>query len=206
MGTLFQLTANSLAPAPGTRILKAHEVAVLCEAAAVLEAAKQRAEAMRLQAEEAYEVRKEEGYRDGLDEGRLENAEKLMETAMSSVAFIEGIETTLVDVVVQALRKIMGDISPEERIAGIIRQALTTVRNQQRVTVRVAPADEAAVREAFASMLQRVPGESSFLDLLVDARLDRGACILESELGVVDASVETQLQAMENAFKLKIAR
>lgn len=206
MGALFQLTGNTLAPAPGTRILKAHEVAELYEAAAVLEAAKQRAEAIRQKAEEAYEVRKEEGYRDGLDEGRLENAEKLMETAMSSVAFIEGIETTLVDVVVQSLRKIMGGIPPEERIVGIIRQALTTVRNQQRVTVRVAPADEVAVREAFASMLQRVPGESSFLDLLVDARLDRGACILESEMGVMDASVETQLQAMENAFKLKIAR
>ncbi|MEG2004586.1 MAG: type III secretion system stator protein SctL, partial [Bilophila sp.] len=132
--------------------------------------------------------------------------EKLMETAMSSVTFIEGIETTLVDVVVQALRKIVGDMPPEERIVGVIRQALTTVRNQQRVTLRVSPTDEAAVRTAFASMLQRMPGEASFLDLLVDARLEIGACILESELGVVDASVQTQLKAMENAFKVKIAR
>lgn len=206
MGALFQLTNNTLAPASGTRILKAHEVAVLHQASAVLLAAQQRSEATRLHAEEAYATRKEEGYQDGLDEGRLENAEKLMETALSSVAFIEGIETTLVDVVVQALRKIVGDMNPDERIVGIIRQALTTVRNQQRVIVRVAPADEAAVRTAFASMLQRVPGDSSFLDLLVDARLETGSCILESALGVVDASMETQLMAMENAFKMKIAR
>lgn len=206
MGALFQLTQNMLAPAPGTRILRAHEVAVLHEASAVLLAAQQRSEAIQLQAEEAYEARRNEGYRDGLDEGRLENAEKLMETAMSSVAFIESIESTLVDVVVQSLRKIVGEIPPEELITGIIRQALTTVRNQQRVTVRVAPGDEKAVRTAFATMLQRVPGDASFLDLLVDARLDMGSCILESELGVVDASVETQLKAMENAFKVKIAR
>ena len=37
-----------------------------------------------------------------------------------------------------------------------------------------------------------------------DFRLERDSCILESELGVVDASLSTQLRALENAFKSKI--
>jgi len=44
-----------------------------------------------------------------------------------------------------------------------------------------------------------------FLDVVPDARLERGACLLESELGVVDASLETQLKALENALRSKIA-
>jgi type III secretion protein L len=45
---------------------------------------------------------------------------------------------------------------------------------------------------------------SAFLTVLADARLSRNSCILESELGVVDASLETQLKALENAFRSKI--
>ena len=181
MGSLFRLTGDTVTPSAGTRVLKASEAAVLLEANAVLDAARERVADMERKAGEAYERRREEGYRDGVEEGRLEHAEKVMETVLSSVEYIEGIEATLVNVVA------------------------VTVRNQQHVTIRVAPADEKAVRAELASMLASVPGGTSFLDVVPDARLERGACLLESELGVVDASLETQLKALENALRSKIA-
>ena len=140
-----------------------------------------------------------------MEEGRLEHAEKVMETVLSSVEYIEGIEATLVNVVAVAVRKVIGEIDENERIVRIVRNALVTVRNQQHLTIRVAPADEKAVREGLASMLASVPGGASFLDVVPDARLERGACLLESELGVVDASLETQLKALENPLRSKIA-
>ena len=84
-----------------------------------------------------------------------------------------------------------------------MRTALNTVRGQQKVTVRVAPADEALVSEALAAMTAGSSG-SAFLTIAADARLPRDSCILESELGVVDASLETQLKALEHAFHSKI--
>ena len=203
MGSLFRLTGDTVTPSAGTRVLKASEAAVLLEANAVLDAARERVADMERKAGEAYERRREEGYRDGVEEGRLEHAEKVMETVLSSVEYIEGIEATLVNVVAVAVRKVIGEIDENERIVRIVRNALVTVRNQQHVTIRVAPADERAVREGLASML--VPGGASFLDVVPDARLERGACLLESELGVVDASLETQLKALENALRSKIA-
>jgi len=151
---------------------------------------------------EAYEEKKREGYADGLEEGKLEHAEKMMETIISSVEFIEGIESTLVNVVNQSIRKIIGEMEDKERIVAIVRNALNVVRGQQKVTVRVAPADEAAVLEAMAGMT--AGGGNSFMTVIADARLERDSCILESELGVVDASLSTQLKALENAFKSKI--
>ena len=201
MGSLFRLTGDTVTPSAGTRVLKASEAAVLLEANAVLDAARERVADMERKAGEAYERRREEGYR----EGRLEHAEKVMETVLSSVEYIEGIEATLVNVVAVAVRKVIGEIDENERIVRIVRNALVTVRNQQHVTIRVAPADEKAVREGLASMLASVPGGASFLDVVPDARLERGACLLESELGVVDASLETQLKALENALRSKIA-
>ena len=205
MGSLFRLTGDTVTPSAGTRVLKASEAAVLLEANAVLDAARERVADMERKAGEAYERRREEGYRDGVEEGRLEHAEKVMETVLSSVEYIEGIEATLVNVVAVAVRKVIGEIDENERIVRIVRNALVTVRNQQHVTIRVAPADEKAVREGLASMLASVPGGASFLDVVPDARLERGACLLESELGVVDASLETQLKALENALRSKIA-
>lgn len=205
MGTLFRLTGDSVCPSAGTRVLKAADAAALLEADALLDAARERVADMERKALEAYEQRREEGYRAGREEGRLEHAEKVLETVLSSVEYIEGIEATLVNVVTAAVRKVIGEIDENERIVRIVRSALVTVRNQQRVTIRVAPADEKAVSTAVASMLASVPGSTSFLDIVPDARLERGACLLESELGVVDASLETQLKALENAFRSKIA-
>ncbi|MBQ4326758.1 MAG: HrpE/YscL family type III secretion apparatus protein [Mailhella sp.] len=202
MGTLFRLNTDSLQPAAGTKIVKAAELGQLFEASALLDAARQKAADMERAALEAYEEKKREGYADGLEEGKLEHAEKMMETIISSVEFIEGIESTLVNVVNQSIRKIIGEMEDKERIVAIVRNALNVVRGQQKVTVRVAPADEAAVLEAMAGMT--AGGGNSFMTVIADARLERDSCILESELGVVDASLSTQLKALENAFKSKI--
>lgn len=203
MGSMFRLSEGSVRPAAGTRLIKAEEYGLLLEAGELLAAAREKAAAMEKQAEEAYERKREEGYRDGLEEGKLEHAEKMMETILSSVEFIEGIEDTLVSVVNQAIRKIIGDMDDRERIVCIVRNALNTVRGQQKVTVRVAPADEAAVAQALSAMTAGSSG-SAFLTIVADARLSRDSCILESELGVVDASLETQLKALEHAFHSKI--
>lgn len=204
MGALLQLTGDVVRPAPGTRILKAEETSRLLEAEAILQAAHERAEAIKAEAEKIYEQRKEEGYEDGKEECKLNHAEKIMKTVLSSIEFIEGIESTLVDVVNQAIRKIIGDLGDDERIVRLVRTALNTVRTHQNVIIRIAPADEKAVSTALEPMLQNRPDASGYLRLVADARLERGSCLLESEMGVVDASLETQLKALERAFQAKI--
>ena len=204
MDALFRLNGDTVVPAPGTRVLKASEYAALLDAEAMLDAVKKRVAEKERVAEEAYARRSEEGYRDGQEEGRLEHAEKVLETVLSSVEYIEGIEATLVRIVTAAIRKVIGELDENERIVRIVRNALVTVRNQQRVTIRVAPADEAPLRTALGAMLTTAPGSLHFMDIVPDARLERGSCLLESELGVVDASLETQLKALEHALQSKI--
>ena len=182
--------------APGVKVVKRDERAKLLEAAEIIEAAKARAAEIERKAEEAYKARYEAGYADGLEAGRLENMEKVMETAMASVEFIEG---TVVDVVMQSVRKILGEMNREDRIRAIVKTALANVRGQQKVTVRVAPSDEPVVSEALAAQTA-----GSFLTVVADARLEPDSCILESDLGVINASLSTQLKALEHAFSAKI--
>lgn len=203
MGAMFRLSTDSVRPEAGTKIVKASEFGQLLEAGQLLDCAREKAAEMERASLDAYEKKCQEGYQDGLEAGKMEHSEKMMETIFSSVEFIENIESTLVSVVTQSIRKIIGDLDDKERIVRIVRNALNVVRGQQKVTVRVAPADEPIVSEALAAMTASASA-TSFLTVVADARLDRDSCILESELGVVDASLSTQLKALENAFHSKI--
>ena len=152
MSKPLQMNRPEPSVAPGVKVVKRDERARLLEAGEIIEAARARAREIERKAEEAYKERYEAGYADGLEAGRLENIEKVMETVMASVEFIEGIEGTVVDVVMQSVRKILGETSREDRIRAIVRTALANVRGQQKVTVRVAPSDEPIVSEALSGV------------------------------------------------------
>jgi type III secretion protein L len=55
------------------------------------------------------------------------------------------------------------------------------------------------VRERAQQLLERFPGVG-MMDIVPDNRLKGDAAILESEMGVVEASVELQLKAIEQGF------
>ena len=204
MGALFRLSNTVVSPAAGTRVISAAEAGLPLEANELLAAAGRRAQEMDASAKLAYEEQRLKGYEDGQEACRSEYAEKVLEVALQSVEYIEGLEQTIVKVVTDAVERVIGELDDNERIVRIVRTALSAVRNQKKVVVRVAPADEKAVTEGLAAMMAHGHGASSFLDVVMDPRLPAGSCILESELGVVDASLPTQLRALEKAFNAKI--
>lgn len=206
MGTVFRVDGPRLTPAPGTRLITAADAALLVDAQKLLDTAREKAAALESEARELCQKLKEEAFQEGLAQGRMEQSEKIMETVSSTVEYLENVEQSLVGVVMRSIRKVLGEMPEDERIVRIVRQALGSVRDQQRVVLRVAPDDENSLRQALSAMMATTPGRSSFLELVADGRLPRGACLLESELGVVDASLEVQLKALENAFTNKIQR
>lgn len=200
MDTLFRLKQKDLpSPAAGVKVVPAEDAAELARAGELIAAAQAQAKAILEKAEADYQARYEAGYADGIEMGRMENAEKMMETVLASVEFIENIENTVVSVVSQSVRKIIGELDDETRIRLIVHTALNNVRGQQKVTVRVSPKDEPVVSASLAAMTS-----GSYLTVVADTRLAPESCILESDLGVVDASLKTQLAALEHAFASKI--
>ena len=203
MEAVFHRIGSTVRPAPGTRILRAAEYARLLEAQSILDDASAEAEAIRKRAEEAYEERKKQGYEDGVLDGQMQQAEKMLETGMQAVEYLEGLERQIVEVVTTAVRKIVGELDDNERIVRVVRTALEQVRGRQRVVVRVCPEEEPQVREALAPMLAK-NAASSGIELVADQRMKAGDCMLESEMGVVDAGLEVQLKAIEHALSARI--
>ena len=122
-----------------------------------------------------------------------------METAARGADYLASLEERVVDVVVRSLRRILGEMDDKERIVRVVRHSLEVVRNQRQVILRVSPAEIDAVRARLNEILSGFPGITN-LEVAADGRLPAGGCILETEIGVVDASVDVQLEAVVKAL------
>ena len=79
-------------------------------------------------------------------EGKLETAEQIMDVLGATVEFYAGIEQRTGQIVMQMLRKILGQFDNETLTYQIVRNALTAVRAQNQVTLRVAPEQVEALK------------------------------------------------------------
>jgi flagellar assembly protein FliH len=82
-----------------------------------------------------------------------------------------------------------------EALLGIVKAALARMEGREVDRLRLHPDDAEIVDGA----LKELPGRSS-LQIVADASLEPGACILETSRGGLDASVETQLREIERGL------
>lgn len=197
---LKEIPAELLA---GRKVLKADEYRAFVDAKSIVSQAEAEAICIVNAAKQEYESQKQQGYQDGLAEGRIQTAEQMVSTVGKTVEYFSGIEEKVADIVENALKKILGEMEDRSVVLKVVRNALAVVRNQSTVTLRVCP-DEATHVEAHLSDLLGQYAGISFLEITPDPRLQKGGCILETEIGVVDASVDVQLEAICEALRRSI--
>ncbi len=193
------------APLGPPRVLKrdVHDASV--EARGIIEAAERQAQtlladAIRLR-DDALEAGRMEGYREGLaqwDEARLG-----MRRARESLD--AKYEAELVRLSVKVAEKIIGEElrTRPETIVSIARECLFGIRNAQNLTVRV-NSDEREEVLRHVDAFNRELGLSN-IQVIADPSVSPGGCIVESERGIVDARLETQLRRLEDIL-VRIAK
>ncbi len=200
MAMISLTPSGGVAPAPGTVVLKADEYARLIEAERLLDAAAEKAAAIVAEAEKTAVDMRREGFERGVREGRDEVAGQFIEAVAASVEQLAGMETALVDVVVRSLKTILGSFDREDLARQVVGHALRLVRDEKRVTLRVAPGDADAVEANLKGILERYPGLVR-VDVVPDASIASGGCVMETELGVIDATLDRQLAIIEDALR-----
>ncbi|MBR4253405.1 MAG: HrpE/YscL family type III secretion apparatus protein, partial [Kiritimatiellae bacterium] len=158
------------------------------------------------EAKAAFEAEKQRGYEKGLADAKLEMAMKKLELVDSSVAFMESVERKMADVVLKALKTFTVEVGDEAMVLQIVRKTMNAViRTQRTVTLKVAPEMKPAVAARVAGLKAAYPTIET-LDVVEDPRLTGTACVLETEAGAADASVETQLAAIEQSIKRHLGK
>jgi flagellar biosynthesis/type III secretory pathway protein FliH len=125
----------------------------------------------------------------GLANARAELAAALLAAGKARDAALAGAEREAQTLALAAAARIVGEIVALEpdRIAAVVRDALSRARRARGVDVRVHPDDVAMLEAAELGPAVR---------LVSDPGIARGGCVVKSELGVIDARVEVQLEAM----------
>lgn len=184
---------------PAAQVLDAEAAMTWIGAQDVILAAQQEAERIVGQAKQDYQRELERGYREGVEQAQFEQVERMLENATRMVDFFSSVEQRMVSLVMQAVRRIMADFDDQERVLTVVQSGLAVMRNQKQLTLRLAPDHVDVVRARAADLLEKFPGVG-MIDFVADSRLKGDAAIFESDIGVVEASLETQIAALEKGL------
>ena len=188
------------------RLVRAADVATVRSADEIIAAAEAEAARIREEAKREAEAERRRGYEQGLNEGRAEIADKKLELVDSSVMFMESVEGKMADIVMTALRKCVAELGDEALVVQIVKKVMEAViRTQKKVILKVAPEMVSVVREKLAELVAHYPTVET-ADVVEDERLKGTECVLETEAGVADASIDTQLAAIERSIHRHLSR
>lgn len=203
---MLLLKKQGLEISSSARLVKAADVSCVCDAQAIITSAE--AEAARLieAAKQAFEEERRKGYAQGLEDVKAEVSRRKLELAGESAAFMASVEEKMGDIVLKALRKCVDEIGDKELILPIVRKVMrTVVRNQRQITLRVAPDMVPSVQARLNDILADYPHLDE-VDVQEDTRLKGTACVVETAAGLADASIETQLAAVEESIRRHFSR
>lgn len=186
-------------PAPA-KIIKNQILSARAEAARIIEEAEEFAAEICREAEMKAEQLKDEAYREGTERALAEFEANLIEAREVRERVWRETEKDLLRLAVRLAEKIVGrEIKKDAKtVVDIVSAALQNARQQEKLTVRVNPADLQLIEKERAGLAPS--GRIQFVDFVADPRVATGGCLIESEVGTIDARLETQLRVLERAL------
>lgn len=166
----------------------------------IIEEAEEYAAGVREFAEIESKNKLKEAFEQGTEEALLEFEQNLLQAKEIRDRILRETEKDVLKLSVRLAEKIVGQEleTDKETIKNIVSTALQNARQKERITIRVNPSDLQTVQnngEQFKSTAQ-----SKFIDFVADPRVEKGGCLIESEVGTVDARLETQFRVLERAL------
>jgi type III secretion protein L len=182
------------------KIVKNQIIAARAEAAQILLEAEAFAAEIRRQALEETASLRERAYREGMEKSLAEFEQNLLEALEIRERVWRETERDLLRLAIRLAEKIIGrEITNDKKtITDIVAAALQNARQQEKLTVRVNPSDLSLIEEEREKFLPS--GRARFIDFVADPRVPSGGCLIESEVGTIDARLETQLRVLERAL------
>lgn len=123
----------------------------------------------------------------------LETVHAAAESAFA--AEISQLNEACADVVAEAFFKLAGrELATRTAIVGVVGEVLKRVREERELRIHVNPHDLPLLESAEAGIAASLPGRK--FQLVADARVEAGGCIVESALGSLDGRLEVQLAGL----------
>lgn len=169
----------------------------------ILAGAQEQARQLLDQAEQAAAEAERKGHEEGIRRAVMEWHERQAGEAIQKADALRAMHEKLAEVVTTAVERM---VTTEPR-AALYQRALknvqTLTRGASSLTLRVNPCDHDQARQSLDTLENN---DVLAVEVAVDPSLRPGSCIFESELGVLDASLETQLDGLRAAMSRAVVR
>lgn len=196
MLSFIKIDTDDLAIAPGQKILKAHDYMHYLESENMIISANNKAQEIIEEANSIYLQEKERGYKEGQLAARNECAAMLTDTLSQCNHYYLTAENEIVKTVILCVKKVLSDFNDNELTLAITKEALKKVSNQKQVILHVNPIEVIQLKENISTILVSFP-DIDFIDVIADERVSTCGCIVETDIGSIDATIEVQLQSLE---------
>jgi type III secretion protein L len=216
MVQLVELTSGAARAVGPGRVLKAEEATRLlggeriraaaeAEAATLLAAAKAEATALVAAAAAEADAVRDQARREGIAAGEAEVQDLLFEIAGRSIDAVERTESQIIDLGLEVARRVIGEIGPTEATLRTAMRGLRLAARSGFVRLRVAPEAVNAITERVQALLpSNVPGLT--VEVIGCPRVAYPGAVLETDTGLIDATIDSQLEAIRRALSRRLGR
>jgi flagellar biosynthesis/type III secretory pathway protein FliH len=187
------------------RVIRAQRSGRAVVPAAVYDAQLEAADMRERAARDAESIR-QSAYAEGYAAGNAAAAKQLFDLARVRADLTKRSETEATQAALLVAGQLLGSTleAEPERIAALLKPHLARMRRAQRLTLSLHPEDAAWLEQhpETLSELREQHTIASSLELRRDPSITRGGCVLESNIGELDARIETRLQLLAAALSL----
>lgn len=184
------------------KIIEKEVVGATHEARQIIAEAEARAAQLVDEARSQVQTIRDNAYQEGREEALAEYTKQTALALQAFEAYRAELEPQYVALVRTCVEKILGQelkLNPDA-VVGIVRATLRDATQQREINVRVHPADVEILRKNQRRLLDML-ARAGNIEIREDESVRRGGCIVVTEQGTIDATLDRQLAAIEEALQ-----
>ena len=188
-------------PASEKKVIKSEDFSTLLAASDLLEKTRTDIASAQERAEKEAEDLKKKGYDEGYQEGLTKLNEQIIALDNEKKRLRHEMNQLILPLALKAAKKVVaGELQTHpETIVNIVLKALEPVMQNHKITLFINKAD----KEALEAEKPRIKEKLEQLESLIIKERDDvspGGCIIETETGIINATIENQWRGIESAF------
>lgn len=184
------------------KVIAEEDYTTLMQASEIVDKAREDAERKKKETLRECEQLREQARKEGFDEGLKSFNEHLLHFEQELRRLRHEVQQQILPIALSAAKKIVGKelrLHPET-IVDIVMQALTPALQSRRIAIYVNRADKETL-EAHRPELKKILEQVQSLTINERNDITPGGVIIETESGIINATIENQWRALEAAFE-----
>jgi type III secretion protein L len=199
MGLVFLIDRPGYRLATDRKVLKRNEAAVIEEITQAYVRAQGEINTALTNLDRICKQATDEAHRAGLAKAEREATQRWTLAEVERRILLETMRPMLAEMVVDAVSLLVGEIDRKTLMMRALEMLQGSLRSASWACLRV-PAQDVSLAERAVRDLDRQTNLGKVVRVVADESLPEGGCVLESDLGKIDASLSTQLETLRAAI------